>query len=252
MKLSSVSILSIAIASATCSNGQTSPKTASAHNDAFDTPKELKTKLVRGGDVSLLTDAENTETAQLLKLVKDLAGQVEDMKAVVSQVEDMKAVVSQVEDLKAELLIQNHRMKTISTVLNVENITDLDAEIARVAEAVYESHVPPKPEVPQDDPSDPSEAGPPRPGHDLRLSSSGGLDSGAWCLHSRLWVVYREGTQPEDWEHLESSAYYYYHRDEGIGWRYGCQKCTSGGTVRDPDILVWPYRPGVNFWHKCE
>ena len=35
---------------------------------------------MRGGDISLCTDAENMETAQLLQLVKDLAGEVEDMK----------------------------------------------------------------------------------------------------------------------------------------------------------------------------
>ena len=208
---------------------------------AFDKPTELKTKLMRGGDISLRTDAENTETAQLLKLVKDLSGQVEDM----------KAVVSQVEDLKAELLIQNHRMKTISTVLNVENITDLDAEIARVAEVVYESHVAPKPEVPQDDPS---EAGPPGAGgNGLRLSSSAGLDSGAWCLHSCLWVDYLEGSLTgSGWSHLEHSTYYYTAWDTVVDWNEGCDKCAGGYTVRVPDEMVWPYERGVNYWFKCE
>ena len=63
---------------------------------AFDKPTELKTKSMRGGDISLLTGAENTETAQLLKLVKDLAGQVEDMKAVVSQGQDFESQVKYV------------------------------------------------------------------------------------------------------------------------------------------------------------
>ena len=85
-----------------------------------------------GGDISLRSDAGNTESAQLLQLVKDLAEQVEDM--------------------KTELLVQKDYVKNISTRLNVENITDLDAEIARVAEEVYKSHVVPKPEPPQDNP----------------------------------------------------------------------------------------------------
>ena len=117
-----------------------------------------------GGDISLRSDAGNTESAQLLQLVKDLAEQVEDM--------------------KTELLVQKDYVKNISTRLNVENITDLDAEIARVAEEVYKSHVVPQPEPPQDDPST---EGPPGV---LQLVSV--LVIGAF-MPKFIWLMIKEG-----------------------------------------------------------
>ena len=73
----------------------------------------------------------------------------------------------------AELLVQNNYVKSISTVLNVDNITDLDADIARVAEELYGSHAPPKPEPPQ---------GPPVvDGSDLKLFPSTGIANGNPC-----------------------------------------------------------------------
>ena len=251
MKLSSVAILSIAIASATASNSQASPKASSAHDEGkfsvffnicfltntpyldyslllldFDKPTELKTKLMRGGDISLRTDAENTETTQLLKLVKDLAGQVEDM--------------------KAELLVQKDYVKTISTVLNIENVTDLDAEIARVAEEVYESHAPPNLEPPQDDPS--AEGPPGVNASGLELSASTGLNSGDWCWHYAIDLPYGKSGMSWDWKHLEHSAYFWAATDPEVNWNTGCDKCPSG---THNQVTVSPYSSGVGYWFKC-
>eukprot|EP00956_Cyclotella_meneghiniana_P007471 scaffold10141_cov60-Cyclotella_meneghiniana.AAC.4 len=233
MKLSHAAKVFIVVASATTGNGQASPKTASAHDVARDKSTVLKTKLMRGGDVSLRSDAKSTETAQLLQLVKDLAEQVEDM--------------------KTELLVQKDYVKTISPVLNVENIiTELDAEIARVAEKVYESHVPPPPKPPQDDPS--AEGPPGVSPLELSDASTDGLGSGQWtglgsgqstgigsgqpCLRG---LLYRTSGK---------NAYYYNAWDDAVNWSRGCNKCVSNDTT-GAAIGVLSSSDRISFWYKC-